>query len=273
MKTHNLSRAFTLLEMLVVVAIIGILAALLLPAVSRVKQKGQKVECINNTRQLYLAWSMYAHDNDDRLPPNMDAGEGVAGVTNWIAGSIVLSNEVADPSILVDPNRSLLAAYLKSPSVLKCPADKSRNVRSMSMNNRMNPIKPAGGPTAFTAGMGTNFMNFRTLSEIPQPSELFVFLDERSDTINDAYFCVDMTNTGEPEGVGVPLPHFIIDFPASYHDGASAITFADGHTEGHRWVEPTTTPPLGTAVARTYTSTEDRDVAWLQKHATVRINP
>ncbi len=230
-----------------------------------------KIECINNTRQLILAWTMYADDHEDALPVNMDAGEGVPGIINWVGGSMVIKAEATNAAILTDPTRSLLAPYYLSAEVLKCPADKSDNVRSMAMNNRMNPVKPKGGPTAFCGGFGTNYMIFRKLSDIQVPSQIFVFLDERSDTINDGFFCVDMTNTGDIDGVGVPLPYYIIDFPASYHDGASAFTFADGHTEGHRWLEATTTPPLGQAVARTYTSPTDRDVRWLQEHATSLI--
>ena len=66
--------AFTLIELLVVIAIIAILASLLLTALSRAKGMAQTSACINNLKQLQLAWQMYPEDNNDVLPLNDAVG-------------------------------------------------------------------------------------------------------------------------------------------------------------------------------------------------------
>lgn len=104
--------------------------------------------------------------------------------------------------------------------------------------------------------------------EPKQAEAIFVFVDEPADNINDAFFVVEGKNTGDILGVGPVDPYCIVDYPASYHDGAAVISFADGHVEVHRWLESTTTPPEGMAGPRVHTSATDREMAWLQQRAT-----
>ena len=265
MKPQTCQRAFTLIELLVVIGIIGVLAGLLLPALHRAKGKAVGLQCLNNNRQLIQAWMMFAGDNNDELPTNFDGMDGLGVFTNWVGGTMAIPNEATNTALLLDVNRSLLARYTRAASIYKCPSDRSRNVRSMSMNNRMNSTRFKGTPV-FTGGAGTNYATFRRLGDIRKPADIFVFLDERSDTINDGYFAIDMSNTGSGDGHGVGVPYYIVDYPASYHNGASGITFADGHSEGHKWVEGTTVPPLGQTRPRSFTSPTDRDMQWIQEH-------
>lgn len=259
--------AFTLLELLVVIAIIAILAGLILPGLSRAKARAQGAQCLNNNHQLVLAWNLYADDFQGQLPLNIDSIDNRGVLIGWVAGTMARSTDATNAALLVDPTNSLLGGYVKSAAIFKCPGDRTRNVRSVSMNCRLHPARPFG-PPSWVGGYGTNYATFMSLSDIQSPADVLVTLDERWDSINDAYFGIDMSNTGTPEGNGSPRPYYIIDYPASYHNGAGNVSFADGHVESHRWLEPTTHPRLGTARARVFTLPTDRDVRWLEEHST-----
>ncbi len=246
-------RAFTLVELLMVIAIIAILAALLLPVLSRSKITAQGVQCTNNHRQLILAWSMYCHDNNDQIPI----------LENWVAGNMSDAFDATNASLLVTPQKSVLARYVLVAGIYKCPGDKSSFVRSVSMNNRMNPTLPG----FWLHGGGDQYDTFEKSLQIRTASDIYVTMDERSDTINDGGLCVDMSNTGNAEGTGASNPYWLIDYPASYHNGSGRFSFADGHVDSHRWLEPTTLVPLGQAHP-THTSATDRDTQWLQNHCT-----
>ncbi|HXG49167.1 MAG TPA: type II secretion system protein [Methylomirabilota bacterium] len=258
---------FTLIELMVSIAIVLILAALLTTGVRRAKQAVWETRCQSNHRQLMLAWHLYAAEHDDALPWTVDDGEGIP-FTNWVAGSMSHPLQAISAWLLVDANRSLFSRYITTPETYKCPADRSDHVRSVSMNNRMNPIRFSGPPLAI-GGWGTNFMVYRRLGDIRQPSSIFVFIDERSDSINEGNFAIDLSNTGDYSGEGTPSPYWWIDTPAGHHLGAGMLSFADGHVERHLWLEPSTLGPLGVTGPR-HTSATDRDIAWLQARTAER---
>jgi prepilin-type processing-associated H-X9-DG protein/prepilin-type N-terminal cleavage/methylation domain-containing protein len=262
-----LEGAFTLLELLVTISIIAILATLLLSAASRAKGTAQGAGCANNVRQLVQAWTMYSDDSHGQLPSNADGQDGRGVFTNWVAGTMSEATEAMNAAILIDRQQSALAAYISAPSVYKCPGDRSRFVRSFSMNCRMNPTRIRGTP-AFTAGGNSLYQTFRQFQDIANPSEVFVLLDERSDSINDGFFGVDMSNTGTRDGTGPSNPYWMVDYPASYHSGRGQVAFADGHVEAHRWLEPETLVRLGRARPGSRMSPTNRDVKWIQDHCT-----
>lgn len=244
--------AFTLLELLVVIAILGVLAALLLPVLARAKASARGTQCANNHRQLVLAWTLYADDSQGRL----------VSLTNWVAGDMTIPREATNTALLVDPRASLFARYLLTPAIYKCPSDRSPFVRSVSMNNRLNP-----NCDLWIAGGGARFEVFTTSQQIRTPALIYVTLDERSDSINDRSLCVDMSNTGNADGQGASTPYWWVDLPAGYHSGTGRFSFADGHVEAPRWRGPTLLVPLGQGEG-THTSPTDRDAQWVQEHCT-----
>jgi prepilin-type N-terminal cleavage/methylation domain-containing protein/prepilin-type processing-associated H-X9-DG protein len=255
-------RAFTLLELLVVIAIIAILAALLLPVLSKAKQKAKGLQCLSNLKQLSLAWMLYPGDYEDRLVTNT-----VDYNTNsWAAGWL----DLADPADTDNTNTAtimspegLLWPYSKSLAIYVCPADpytvdingaRYPLVRSVSMNQRLNGGEYNSAPLYLF-----NNPNKLTAISNPGPAAAFLFIDERADSINDGFFVIDMLDTGPQAVIG--------NTPADYHNGCSSVSFADGHVEIHKWLDPRTEMRPYQARASV---PDDPDIAWLQDHCCSR---
>jgi prepilin-type N-terminal cleavage/methylation domain-containing protein/prepilin-type processing-associated H-X9-DG protein len=235
--SRNSAGAFTLIELLVVIAIIAILAALLLPTLSRAKQKGLSVACLNNVRQLEVCWHLYALDHNDILPPNNSIAN-ISGGSVLASGASWCTNYAPWDALPDGIQNGLLFSYNTSLPIYHCPADHStlethsgsklpqQRLRSYNMSLAIN-----GSPELDPyAASNPSFQRFTAIHE-PPPSKLFVFLDVHEDEILDSNF-------------GMPAPSIWgdvkmwWDIPADRHSQGCSLSFADGHAEHWKWRAP-----------------------------------
>jgi len=266
----GVSLAFTLIELLVVIAIIAILAGMLLPALGKAKMKAHGIVCLSNQKQLTLGWILYSQDHNDNLVWNDLTSDG----SGWVRG--VLDYSPGNPhntnlANLSDPRYAKLAPYTQSVGIYKCPADRSyvlikgrrlSRVRSLSLSQAMN-----SRDDWLSFLTKKKYRVFRKLSDI-QPmghSKAYVFIDEHPDSINFGDFAVTM-NDGLP-----PTRYYIIDYPASTHNGAGGLSFADGHAQVHKWIDSRTRLPWkNQSMQLVVPSPGNLDTVYLSEHASIR---
>jgi len=284
--------AFTLVELLIVIAIIAILAAMLLPVLRMAQDSARAAQCLSNRKQMALGWVMYAGDNNDWVMPNADESHQtlnswVDGVLNWTVNNFanINTNELAT-SMLGGYCSQIVTIYKCPGDILKCQEPQygftlADRVRSVSMNGFLeggidaSNMEAAGLPEnenwyCSLSGSQVAYYSYDKLHQIngihgPGPADMIVFTDESSDTLDDGFFMpVDPSS-----------PVYWLNLPGSYHDKGDEIGFADGHAEYHKWLVGLTCAPLTMPVPLAYATVScgtlarpSVDYAWVLKHST-----
>jgi prepilin-type N-terminal cleavage/methylation domain-containing protein len=239
-------KGFTLIELLVVLATLALLAAMLLPALAQTRQNSQVIECLANQRQLAVAWMMYARDNNDKTVPvgslqfqpatfaenpltdsRLQPGGSLA---QFCPGNLQSTVMVAGSHFNDWIKAGLLYPYIQNIAVYKCPADLSRCPYGASSSFAKDSDRTYS-VNCYVGGMqwwNMNYKLYRKVSDMnrPGPAHTWVFIEESPASIDDCYFALDPAN-----------PNLWYNSPAVLHGNASVMTYADGHSEAHRWTD------------------------------------
>ena len=234
---------------------------MLLPALSKAKQKAYGAQCLSSVKQLQLAWTLYAGDNDGRIVRNLGATTLAFTNNGWCVGGLRPGALGYQPGY--ETNEILfmhgrLGSYARTPKVFKCPSDKfvfpgaaGTYARSFSMNNWMTSAKrPANPPPPYRL--------FQRETDMNSPGNLFVFLHEDPNTINDSNMAVDLDATNASSWVNS-------DTPAAIHNGSTTLGYADGRAGLRRWdATMVSTGPIAGVMLVNRAVTPSSDAAWLK---------
>ena len=202
-------KGFTLIELLVVIAIIAILMSILIPALNRAREQGKRAACLNNLKQLALAWMMYADENEDKIV-HADTGSNDA----W---AIWPGSGASEQQQIQGIKSGLLFQYCPNTRLYKCPTGVRGEVVTYAIPDAMN---------GYDGIPGTKSLMVYRRAQIKRPNERMVFLDEGRLSPNSWTIWYDQESWWD-------------QITARHGDGTN-VSFADGRGEYWKWKDPRT---------------------------------
>jgi len=268
-------QAFTLVELVVIVAAVGVLGLLLAPALASARSDSRAVLCANNLRQVTMAWNMYVDQGGGLFPPNLTSDSGFRA-KSWVDGVLDYNGSIDDTNTYcLTGSNACLSRYIKDPAVYKCPADQScqygsqglpRN-RSISMNGAIGPNDQG---TTTDQGLwlpASLYKVYIKMADViqPSPANLWLLTEEHPNSINDGSFAVEMPTSPNVGGW--------IDWPAKYHEKSCNFAFVDGHVVLHKWVTPSSILYMSYGPVSTYVPTFNfTDIQWVARRTSALIS-
>lgn len=230
MKRHH---GFTLTELLITVSIIGLLSALLLPAIGKARSKTKATVCLNNHRSLSLAMALYVGESRGYFTPNVEAPFPEIVSTNWVAGHMGATDLRTEVILMRSPSRSLLHPYISANQTYACSARSLLKPRTLGLSSRINPTSVV--LSNMWQWTPANEPPFEKMTDVLNPARTFTFIEESASSVGDAYFAVDHSGSGQPYATYSSESAFFADIPGASHSGATVVSFVDGHANLRLW--------------------------------------